>query len=158
MNIRLTPRQCFLLGWGSGTVDVSDRPSGVAVPTKQEGFSIMRHIPKLAAVVGSVTIGLLGFQGVASAHDGYDGHGHGKFVYFPKPPPKHHHHGHGGHGYPGTTTTTSTTTTTTTTLPKKHGHGDGDGDGDDVGFHKDHHGGGYKLESSVHHKGHKGHK
>jgi hypothetical protein len=27
----------------------------------------MRHIPKLAAVVGAVTIGLLGCQGVASA-------------------------------------------------------------------------------------------
>ena len=37
----------------------------------------MRHIPKLAAVVGAVTIGLLGLQGAASAStqkgDGYGG-------------------------------------------------------------------------------------
>ena len=138
---------------------------------------MMRHIPKLAAVIGSVTIGLLGFQGVASAgtHGGSSGHGwgntwltgydygHGRWVYFPPPPPRHHHHHPGGPGYPGTTTTTSTTTTTTTLPPKHHHHHPFP-----IVFYfpkcfffpqflnfphgGNGHGGGYKLTSSVHHK------
>ena len=82
----------------------------------------MRHIPKLAAVVGVVTIGIFGVQGVASAGgtqkgDGY-GSGGGKVTI---PPPKDDGGGKNGGGYnncygkdgggwgcgyPGTTTTT----------------------------------------------------
>jgi hypothetical protein len=70
----------------------------------------MRHIPKLAAIVGAVTIGLLGIQGTASAGthkgDGW-GSGHGKPIYVPPPPPKWYHHYPSAPGYPGTTTTTT---------------------------------------------------
>ena len=50
----------------------------------------MRHIPKLAAVVGTVSIGVLGFQGIASAgtHGAGDyGRDHGKTSYY-HPTPK----------------------------------------------------------------------
>jgi len=55
----------------------------------------MRHIPKLAAIVGTVSIGLFGFQGVAGAWgSGYPGQ-----TSPPPPtkcfsPPKGHHHHH----------------------------------------------------------------
>jgi hypothetical protein len=72
----------------------------------------MRHIPKLAAIVGVVSIGLFGIQGAASAGNpkgggGGDGYGHGKPIYIPPPPPRGYHHHPGAPGYPGTTTTTT---------------------------------------------------
>lgn len=62
---------------------------------------MMRHIPKLAAVLGSVTIGILGFQGAASAQVNWGKvpthhkhHHHYPVTGYPGPIHHHHHHHH----------------------------------------------------------------
>jgi hypothetical protein len=147
------------MGWYSGRVSGIGSPrTRVAVPVDRKAVSTMRHIPKLAAVVGAVTIGLLGFQGVASA-DPHPGNGYdpGHHVFFFPPPPPRHHGGDGdgdgddhGHGYPGTTSTTSTTTTTTTQPVRHHHHHPFP-----IVFHPGDGGRGFRLLSTGHNKGHK---
>ena len=104
--------------------------------SKRKVSSRMRHIPKLAALVGSVTIGILGLQGVAGAST----HDHQGFIDFPKSPPIHNSVGDWWLlCYPGPTKSTPP--------PPLY----------PVVFHDPSHGGksfggGYKLTSSVHHK------
>jgi hypothetical protein len=97
----------------------------------------MRHIPKLAAIIGSVTIGILGFQGFASATNAP-----ANVPLAPVPANADHHKDcdlkHGGDGdhdcddgYPGPTTTT----TEEHHHHHHHGHGhDVDTDGKKGGF------------------------